>query len=233
MSQVISFMFSSVALVLFTMFRVPFGLSQLSMLHLAQKKELVYMNWSQKKKGITINSLQESASTMPVLLLSLFPCETRSPIKQSLLARAWLDVGSSAHLPSLLPKTSAKNGHSLLDAHLLLILALLGLQVQDNEDGAGHDHCHDVGPPARSGHLQSSGHRSLQLKRFWHCCSCGASQRAGGHGSATKHEGLSAQSHKGQCQEEGRKQHKLGSHWSNKGWAVSVLFLFLGQLKPI
>ena len=114
-------------------------------------------------------------------------------------------------------KTSAKNGHSLLDAHLLLILALLGLQVQDNEDGAGHDHCHDVGPPARSGHLQSSGHRSLQLKRFWHCCSCGASQRAGGHGSATKHEGLSAQSHKGQCQEEGRKQHKLGSHWSNKG----------------
>ena len=164
---------------------------------------------------------------------SLFPSETRSPIKQSLLARACLDVGSSAHLPSLLPKTSAKNGHSLLDAHLLLILALLGLQVQDNEDGAGHDHCHDVGPPARSGHLQSSGHRSLQLKRFWHCCSCGASQRAGGHGSATKHEGLSAQSHKGQCQEEGRKQHKLGSHWSNKGWAVSVLFLFLGQLKPI
>ena len=104
-------------------------------------------------------------------------------------------------------------GHSLLDAHLLLILALLGLQVQDNEDGAGHDHCHDVGPPARSGHLQSSGHRSLQLKRFWHCCSCGASQRAGGHRSATKHERLSAQSHKGQCQEEGRKQHKLGSHW--------------------
>ena len=170
---------------------------------------------------------------MPVLSLSLFPCETRSPIKQSLLARAWLDVGSSAHLPSLLPKTSAKNGHSLLDAHLLLILALLGLQVQDNEDGAGHDHCHDVGPPARSGHLQSSGHRSLQLKRFWHCCSCGASQRAGGHGSATKHERLSAQSHKGQCQEEGRKQHKLGSHWSDKGGAVSVLFLFLGQLKPI
>ena len=54
------------------------------------RKELVYMNhmnWPQKK-GITINSLQESASTMPVLLLSLFPCETRSPIKQSLLARA-------------------------------------------------------------------------------------------------------------------------------------------------
>ena len=81
MSQVISFMFTSVALVSFTMFRVPFGLSQLSMVHLAKKKELVYMNWSQKKR-IRIKSLQESASTMPVLSLSLFPCETRNPIKQ-------------------------------------------------------------------------------------------------------------------------------------------------------
>jgi hypothetical protein len=48
MSQVISFMFSSVALVSFTMFRVPFGLSQLSMVHLAQKKNLY--TWTGRKK---------------------------------------------------------------------------------------------------------------------------------------------------------------------------------------
>ena len=49
-------------------------------------------------------------------------------------------------------------------AHGLLVLAPLGLQVQDNEDRTRHHQGHDVGPPARGGNLQGRGHGGLQLQ---------------------------------------------------------------------
>ena len=98
-------------------------------------------------------------------------------------------------------------------AHLFLINALLGLKVEDYQDGNGHHQGHNVGPPARGGNLQCSGHGSLQFQSFWHCRPCrAASQGGSGCRLTTEHEGRSAKHHKGQCHQEGRKQHKPWSH---------------------
>ena len=81
MSQVTSFMFSSVALVSFTMFRVPFGLSQLCMVHLAQKKELVYMNhmnWPQKQR-ITIKLFAGIRFHDASIIIITFPLRDKEP----------------------------------------------------------------------------------------------------------------------------------------------------------
>ena len=104
-------------------------------------------------------------------------------------------------------------------AHLFLINALLGLKVEDDQDGNGHHQGHNVGPPARGGNLQCSGHGSLQFQSFWHCRPCrAASQGGSGCRLTTEHEGRSAKHHKGQRHQEGRKQHKPWSHGCSGDW---------------